>query len=213
MDPKQRCMHPPRAARSASAALCGAAAGRAQCTARGRCRPAAGHGRRRRADQLLRLRQGLHLQPEHGPAATAAFRASRSTASVCTSTAASPISIKMTFNTEYTGSGSARRQQGRGDGCDRPLRIHPTSSTSGPGRFLPPSDRANLYGPYYANDWAPYADGVADYYPDVAVGRDNGLAYWGDFGMLKVQVGAFDGEIAQQRRGRQDPASCCTPGA
>jgi hypothetical protein len=56
------------------------------------------------------------------------------------------------------------------------------------GRFLPPSDRANLYGPYYANDWAPYADGVADYYPNVAVGRDNGLAYWGDFGILKVQA-------------------------
>ena len=31
-------------------------------------------------------------------------------------------------------------------------------------------------------------------YPDVAIGRDNGLAYWGDFGMLKMQVGAFDGE-------------------
>ncbi len=28
----------------------------------------------------------------------------------------------------------------------------------------------------------------------MAIGRDNGLAYWGDFGMLKVQVGAFDGE-------------------
>src|ERR1035441_6238419 len=48
------------------------------------------------------------------------------------------------------------------------------------GRFLPPSDRANLYGPYYANEWAVYTDGIADYYPNVAVGRDNGLAYWGD---------------------------------
>jgi hypothetical protein len=62
------------------------------------------------------------------------------------------------------------------------------------GRFLPPSDRATFYGPYYANDWAPYAYGVAGFYPDVAQGRDNGVAYWGDFGMLKVQVGAFDGE-------------------
>jgi hypothetical protein len=62
------------------------------------------------------------------------------------------------------------------------------------GRFLPPSDRANLYGPYYANDWTPYADGVADYYPNVAVGRDNGLAYWGDFGLAKIQLGVFDGE-------------------
>ncbi len=62
------------------------------------------------------------------------------------------------------------------------------------GRFLPPSDRANLYGPYYADDWTPFADGVADYYPDVYDGRDNGLAYWGQFGILKVQLGAFDGQ-------------------
>ena len=34
------------------------------------------------------------------------------------------------------------------------------------GRFLPPSDRATFYGPYYANDWAPYADGLAGFYPD-----------------------------------------------
>ncbi len=33
------------------------------------------------------------------------------------------------------------------------------------GRFLPPSDRANLYGPYYASNWAVYQDGVQDGYP------------------------------------------------
>ena len=66
------------------------------------------------------------------------------------------------------------------------------------GRFLPPSDRANLYGPYYANDWTPYADGVADYYPNVAIGRDNGVAYWGDFGLAKVQLGLFDGSLSRQ---------------
>jgi hypothetical protein len=101
--------------------------------------------------------------------------------------------IKLTFNTEYTGSGSgpgANKVEvmdaiGRFEFNDQ-LNIWI-------GRFLPPSDRANLYGPYYANDWAPFADGVADYYPNVAVGRDNGAAYWGDFGMLKIQAGAFDG--------------------
>ena len=70
--------------------------------------------------------------------------------------------------------------------------VRPQTTAAPPGG--PPSDRANLYGPYYANDWAPYADGVADFYPDVAIGRDNGIAYWGQFGILKVQVGAFDGE-------------------
>ena len=102
--------------------------------------------------------------------------------------------IKMTFNTEYTGSGS-----GPGDNkvevMDAIGRFEFNDQFNiWAGRFLPPSDRANLYGPYYANDWAPFADGVADFYPDVAVGRDNGLAYWGDFGMLKAQVGVFDGE-------------------
>jgi hypothetical protein len=101
--------------------------------------------------------------------------------------------IKFTFDTEYTGSGS-------GPGANKVAVLdaiarfeYSSAFNIWAGRFLPPSDRANLYGPYYANDWAPYADGVADYYPDVATGRDNGLAYWGDYGPLKVQVGAFDG--------------------
>lgn len=61
------------------------------------------------------------------------------------------------------------------------------------GRMLPPSDRANLYGPYYANEWAVYQDGVQDGYPFLATGRDNGALYWGQFGILKVSAGALDG--------------------
>jgi hypothetical protein len=64
------------------------------------------------------------------------------------------------------------------------------------GRFLPPSDRANLYGPYYSHHWAVYTDGVQDGYPFVFQGRDNGAAYWGQFGKVKVSAGAFDGESA-----------------
>jgi hypothetical protein len=60
------------------------------------------------------------------------------------------------------------------------------------GRFLPPSDRANLYGPYYANHWGVYTDGVQDGYPFETEGRDDGLMYWGQFGITKVSVGAFD---------------------
>ena len=41
------------------------------------------------------------------------------------------------------------------------------------GRFLPPSDRANLYGPYYASNWAVYQDGVQDGYPFETEGRDD----------------------------------------
>ena len=65
------------------------------------------------------------------------------------------------------------------------------------GRFLPPSDRANFHGPFYSNEWAVYEDGVEDGYPAVYQGRDNGIAYWGDFKAgitkIKVSMGAFDG--------------------
>jgi hypothetical protein len=65
------------------------------------------------------------------------------------------------------------------------------------GRFLPPSDRANLYGPYYSNEWAAYSDGIQDGYPFIFNGRDNGIVYWGDFlKKIKVSVGAFDGRTA-----------------
>jgi hypothetical protein len=60
------------------------------------------------------------------------------------------------------------------------------------GRFLPPSDRANMYGPYYANHWGSFTDGVQDGYPFETTGRDDGLMYWGQFGITKVSFGAFD---------------------
>jgi len=68
------------------------------------------------------------------------------------------------------------------------------------GRFLPPSDRANLYGPFYANQWGVYSDGIQDGYPFVFQGRQNGVLYWGDFkagiAKIKLSVGAFDGASA-----------------
>jgi hypothetical protein len=68
------------------------------------------------------------------------------------------------------------------------------------GRFLPPSDRANLYGPFYSHEWAVFTDGIQDGYPFVFQGRDNGVAYWGDFkagsAKIKASVGAFDGSSA-----------------
>lgn len=63
------------------------------------------------------------------------------------------------------------------------------------GRFLPPSDRANLYGPFYSHEWLPYTDGIQDGYPFQFQGRDNGVTYWGTFAKkVKVSLGAFDGK-------------------
>lgn len=63
------------------------------------------------------------------------------------------------------------------------------------GRFLPPSDRSNLSGPYYLNAWNfPFVQ----MYPAIFAGRDDGAAFWGMIGkgMFKYQIGAFDGSGA-----------------
>ncbi|MBS0419994.1 MAG: hypothetical protein JSR66_19945 [Proteobacteria bacterium] len=94
--------------------------------------------------------------------------------------------IKFMFNTEYNGSSKdvdiidAAAMFSFGDKVN-----------IWAGRFLPPSDRANLYGPYYASNWGTFRDGVQDGYPFEAAGRDNGVLYWGQFGILKVSAGAF----------------------
>ncbi len=61
------------------------------------------------------------------------------------------------------------------------------------GRFLPPSDRSNLSGPYFLNAWTyPIA---ALGYPAIYAGRDNGVAMFGQKGggAFKWQFGAFEG--------------------
>jgi hypothetical protein len=59
------------------------------------------------------------------------------------------------------------------------------------GRFLPPSDRANLSGPYFQNAWN-YPDAVNGY-PSIYAGRADGGAVWGQLekGRFKYQAGVF----------------------
>jgi len=96
--------------------------------------------------------------------------------------------IKFSFNTEYTGGTNAIRVM------DAIGRFELKKSFNiWAGRFLPPSDRANLHGPYYAHEWGSYIDSIQDGYPTTVVGRADGMTYWGDFGKAKVSVGAFDG--------------------
>jgi len=95
--------------------------------------------------------------------------------------------IKVMFNTEYSG-------------ADEDVNVIDAAAMFSfgdklniwAGRFLPPSDRANLYGPYYASHWGTFIDGVQDGYPFETTGRDDGVMYWGQFGITKVSVGAFD---------------------
>jgi hypothetical protein len=96
--------------------------------------------------------------------------------------------IKFMFNTEYNGADN------RVGILDAVARLEFSDKFNiWAGRFLPPSDRANLYGPYYSHHWSVYTDGVQDGYPFIFQGRDNGAAYWGQFGMVKLSAGAFDG--------------------
>lgn len=59
------------------------------------------------------------------------------------------------------------------------------------GRFLPPTDRANLSGPYFQNSWNYPVQ--ANLFPAIYAGRHDGLAYWGQVGegVFKWQLGMF----------------------
>jgi hypothetical protein len=100
-------------------------------------------------------------------------------------------SIKFMFNTDYD---SITNKIGVLDAVAQ-FNFSPHANIWA-GRFLPPSDRANLYGPFYSHEWAVYNDGIQDGYNFVFQGRDNGIAYWGDFNKVKVSVGGFDGGSA-----------------
>jgi hypothetical protein len=103
--------------------------------------------------------------------------------------------IKFMFNTDYS---STNNHIGVLDAVGR-FELHPMFNVWA-GRVLPPSDRANLAGPYYNNHWGVYTDGIQNGHPSVFQGRDNGFVYWGDFGKkVKISAGAFDGQSADGR--------------
>lgn len=106
--------------------------------------------------------------------------------------------IKFMLNTEYN---SINNQVGILDAVAR-VELSPKFNIWA-GRVLPPSDRANLAGPYYNNHWAVYQDGIQNGHPFVFQGRNNGVVYWGDYAnkKVKVSVGAFDGPSASGKTG------------
>ncbi|MEC7641652.1 MAG: hypothetical protein VYC17_05800 [Nitrospinota bacterium] len=72
------------------------------------------------------------------------------------------------------------------------------------GRFLPPSDRSNLNGPYFLNIWDfPFVQA----YPAIFAGRDNGVSLWGITAnkRFKYQIGAFEGTNASTSTGATTP--------
>ena len=129
----------------------------------------------------------VHTSPDGGTS-TDVF--SLNSARLYVSGTAAP-KIKFMFNTEYDGAGN------HVDILDAAAQFEISPQFNlWAGRMLPPSDRANLYGPYYSHEWAVYSDGVQDGYPFIFQGRDNGVLYWGQFDKVKVSAGVFDGTSA-----------------
>jgi hypothetical protein len=101
--------------------------------------------------------------------------------------------LKATFNTERTGGPAAAG----GDSVrvlDAIVQLESNDLFNlWLGRMLPPSDRANLSGPFYVSAWS--FPGVVSNYTNLAVGRDNGILVWGKpaSGKLVYSVGAFNG--------------------
>jgi hypothetical protein len=95
--------------------------------------------------------------------------------------------IKATFNTERDGDGNIKVLDGYArfefnDGFN-----------VWAGRMLPPSDRANLDGPYYLSSWL--YPGVVSQYPAKFAGRDDGVTVWGKLldKRLVYSAGVFNG--------------------
>ncbi|MDB5393153.1 MAG: hypothetical protein JWM91_659 [Rhodospirillales bacterium] len=95
--------------------------------------------------------------------------------------------IKATFNTERNGNGDVEVLDGYAqfEFADE--------FNVWVGRMLPPSDRANLDGPYYLNTWL--YPGVVSQYPAKFAGRDDGATLWGKLldKKLVYSAGAFEG--------------------
>ena len=114
--------------------------------------------------------------------------------------------ISVMFNTDYN---SATNNMGILDAVGQ-FHISPRFNVWF-GRFLPPSDRDNFTGPFYSNEWAVYTDGIQDGYAAVFQGRDNGVAYWGDFKAGIAKIKALGGRIRRRFRGREFGCHLCRP--
>jgi hypothetical protein len=95
--------------------------------------------------------------------------------------------IKATFNTERDGNGDVEVLDGYAQF------EFANEFNIWVGRMLPPSDRANLDGPYYLNTWL--YPGVVSQYPSKFAGRDDGATIWGKVFDKKLvySAGAYEG--------------------
>jgi len=111
--------------------------------------------------------------------------------------------ITVEFNTELTNGNSSGSRD-----SDQAIRVLdaiaqfslPAGFTMWAGRFLPPSDRFNLDGPYFLNA---YNFPVVQAYPALENGRDNGVAIMKEYGggRFKWSYGMFEGRTSDTNGG------------
>lgn len=95
--------------------------------------------------------------------------------------------LKATFNTEITSNRTIEVLDGY-------AQFEPLDEINvWGGRMLPPSDRANLDGPYYLLGWS--YPGVVSRYPQKVSGRNDGVTIWGKLfeKRLTYAFGVYDG--------------------
>jgi len=111
--------------------------------------------------------------------------------------------ITVEFNTELSDGNSANSFD-----SDQTIRVLdaiaqfslPAGFTMWAGRFLPPSDRFNLDGPYFLNA---YNFPMVQAYPALENGRDNGVAIMKEYGggRFKWSYGMFEGRTSDTNSG------------
>lgn len=101
--------------------------------------------------------------------------------------------VTVEFNTERSSGAGSTAADNKIQVLDAVAKFSMNGFDLWAGRFLPPSDRANLDGPFYLN--AAYDFPIAQAYPAINAGRDNGIAIMKEYdgGKFKWSYGAFEG--------------------
>ena len=100
--------------------------------------------------------------------------------------------VSLEFNTERSTGNDSRDTDHRIRVLDAVAKFSFKGFDLWAGRFLPPSDRSNLDGPFYLNS---YDFPIVQAYPAIFAGRDNGVAIMKEYagGKFKWSYGLFEG--------------------
>ena len=113
--------------------------------------------------------------------------------------------VSLEFNTERSTGNDSRDTDHRIRVLDAVAKFSFKGFDLWAGRFLPPSDRSNLDGPFYLNN---YDFPIVQAYPAIFAGRDNGVAIMKEYagGKFKWSYGLFEGRTNSTNANNPDQA-------